>query len=71
MGLGQAAGVAAAVAAHTNKKVSTIDVSRLQSALEEVGDHVRLSDLCQTIDFFSRAQQGFSPFTCEPRVLKN
>ena len=71
MGLGQAAGVAAAVAAHTNTKVSTIDVSRLQSALEDVGDHVRLSDLCQTIDFFSRAQQGFSPFTCEPRVLKN
>jgi len=71
MELGQAAGVAAVVAYRTGKTVANIDVSRLQDALEHSGDKMRLRDLCQTIDFFSRAQNGFSPFTCEPRVVKN
>jgi len=71
MELGQAAGVAAVVAYRTGKTVDNIDVSRVQDALEHSGDKMRLSDLCQTIDFFSRAQNGFSPFTCEPRIFKN
>jgi len=71
MEMGQAAGVAAVLASRSGKSVANIDIAALQSELEQSGDKMRLTDLCQTIGFFNRAQNGFSPFTCEPRVYEN
>jgi hypothetical protein len=71
MGLGQAAGIAAAVAVRTGRVVAKVDVSRVQAGLARVGARVRLGDLCAASANASQVTLAGTSITCARQVSSN
>ena len=68
--LGEAAGIAAALAARDGRAVASVPVADVQALLRYDGVLFTVRDLCRTTPVAWRATGGYDPATCAPHAVQ-